>query len=138
LINIKLKGDELIMKVLMVEPQKEPFVTEIENGLETMQKAVDGLIEVIYLEDNVLMVCNEEGKCTGLEGNRRIDNGDIIAGNFFICGGNDEGEMVSLTDKQVERYTERFKETEMYSAEEVEDCMFIGVNFENDDELEME
>lgn len=71
------------MRVLMVEPGKEPFVTQIGNDLESLQKAVDGLIEVLYLEENVLIVCNEEGKCMGLEGNRRIDNGDIIAGAFL-------------------------------------------------------
>lgn len=71
------------MRVLMVEPGKEPFVTEIGNNLESLQKAVDGHIEVLCLEENVLIVCNEEGKCMGLEGNRRIDNGDIIAGAFL-------------------------------------------------------
>jgi uncharacterized protein YuzE len=62
------------MRVLMVEPGKEPFVTEADNDLESLQTAVDGLIEVMYLEENVLIVCNEEGKCMGLEGNRRVDN----------------------------------------------------------------
>jgi uncharacterized protein YuzE len=62
------------MRILMVEPGKEPFVTEVSNDLESLQKAVDGLIEVMYLEENVLIVCNEEGKCMGLEGNRRVDN----------------------------------------------------------------
>ena len=38
------------MRVLMVEPGKEPFVTEIGNNLESLQKAVDGHIEVLYLD----------------------------------------------------------------------------------------
>jgi len=42
------------MRVLMVEPGKEPFVTEIGNNLESLQKAVDGHIEVLCLEENVL------------------------------------------------------------------------------------
>jgi len=125
------------MRVLMVEPGKESFVTEIGNDLKSLQKAVDGLIEVIYLEENVLIVCNEEGKCIGLEGNRRVDNGDIIAGTFLICGSNDEGEMVSLTHEQIEKYAERFIEPEYYTAEEVEDAIFIEV-YAQDDEDEME
>lgn len=125
------------MKILMVEPGKAPVVTEIGNDLESMQKAVDGLIEVVYLEDDVLIVCNEEGKCMGLEGNRRVDNGDIIAGAFLICGGNDEGEMISLTNEQIKKYSERFKEPEYYTAEEVEDAIFIEV-YTQDDEDEME
>jgi len=123
------------MRVLMIEPGKEPFIREIENGLEPLQKAVDGLIEVVYLENDVLLVCNEEGKCLGIEGNRRIDNGDIIAGAFLICGGNDEGEMISLSDEQIEKYKERFKEPELYTSEEVEDCMFSEV-YSEDFEME--
>jgi hypothetical protein len=125
------------MRVLMVEPGKETFVTEVGNDLESLQKAVDGLIEVMYLEENVLIVCNEEGKCMGPDGNRRVDNGDIIAGAFLICGSNDEGEMLSLTDEQIEKYTERFKEPEFYTAEEVEDAIFLEV-YAQDDEDEME
>lgn len=125
------------MRVLMIEPGKEPFVSEVGNDLESLQKAVDGLIEVVYLEDNVLIVCNEEGKCLGLEGNRRVDNGDIIAGAFLICGGNYEGEMISLTDEQIEKYSERFKEPEFYTSGEVEDAIFIEV-YGQDDEEEME
>lgn len=125
------------MRVLMIEPGKEPFVTEIGNDLESLQKAVDGLIEVLYLEESVLIVCNEEGKCLGLDGNRCVDNGDIIAGAFLICGGNDEGEMISLSDEQIEKYKERFKEPECYSAEEVEDAIFIEV-YDQDEEEEME
>jgi hypothetical protein len=125
------------MRILMVEPGKEPFVTEVSNDLESLQKAVDGLIEVMYLEENVLIVCNEEGKCMGLDGNRRVDNGDIIAGAFLICGSNNEGEMLSLTDEKIEKYTERFKEPEFYTAEEVEDAIFLEV-YAQDDEDEME
>lgn len=125
------------MRVLMVEPGKKPYVSEIGNDLKSLQKAVGGLIEVVYLEENVLIVCNEEGKCLGLEGNRRVDNGDIIAGAFLICGGNDEGDMISLTDEQIEKYSERFKELEFYTSEEVEDTIFIEV-YGQDDEEEME
>ncbi len=126
------------MRVLMIEPGKEPIVTEIENGLKPLQKAVDGMIEVLYLEENVLIICNEEGKCLGLEGNRRIDNGDIIAGTFLICGGNEEGEMVSLTDEQVEKYSERFKESEVYSEEDVEDAIFIEIYGLDEEEEDLE
>jgi hypothetical protein len=125
------------MRILMVEPGKEPFVTEVSNDLESLQKAVDGLIEVMCLEENVLIVCNEDGKCMGLNGNRRVDNGDIIAGAFLICGSNDEGEMLSLTDEQIKKYTERFKEPEFYTAVEVEDAIFLEV-YAQDDEDEME
>lgn len=56
------------IKVLMVEPHKVPCMTEIGNDLDSLQKAVSigadeqGLIELVYLEDNVSILCNEEGK----------------------------------------------------------------------------
>ena len=77
------------MNVLMVEPGKAPYETEISDGLEAMQAAVGGNIQAVYpYEDLVGLVCNEEGKLEGLPLNRalRTEDGeiyDIIAGNFF-------------------------------------------------------
>lgn len=54
--------------VLMVEPHKNPTVTTLTNGLDALQKAVSigadyqGLIEIIGVEENVCILCNEEGK----------------------------------------------------------------------------
>lgn len=112
------------MRVLMIEPMKEPHVVDIENDLESMQKAVGGLIEVINLEDDIVMVDNEEGKLIGLEGNRRVGR-DIIAGTFFLCGSNDEGEFVSLTEEQIDKYTNCFREPEYYTPEQVGDSIRI-------------
>ena len=114
------------MRVLIIEPMKEPHVADIENDLKSMQDVVGGLIEVINLEDDIVMVDNEEGKLIGLEGNRRVGR-DIIAGTFFLCGSNDEGEFVSLTEEQIDKYTNRFKEPEHYTPEQVEDSIRIEV-----------
>ena len=63
-------------------------------------------------------VCNEEGKINGLPLNRalRDEDGhiyDIVAGDFFICdvSGEDFG---SLSDEQIEKYTEKFKTPEVF------------------------
>ena len=66
--------------VLIVEPGKEPYVKEIDSGLESLQHEVGGYIEAIYpYEDPVALVCNEEGKLEGLPLNRalRDEDGDI-------------------------------------------------------------
>ena len=114
------------MRVLIVPPKARPYVAEIESGLEPMQELVGGSIEMVDLDDNTSLVCNEEGKIQGLEGNRRIGR-DIIAGTFFLCGFNEEGESVSLSDEQISKYYERFREPEHYSQEEVEDSAFMDV-----------
>lgn len=63
---------EKTIKVIMVEPMKEPCPAEVENTLEGLQKAVGGYIETVYLEDYIVLVCNEEGKLLGLPGNRSL------------------------------------------------------------------
>lgn len=125
------------MRVLIVPPKARPYVAEIEIGLEPMQELVGGSIEMVDLDDNTSLVCNEEGKINGLEGNRRIGR-DIIAGTFFLCGFNEEGESVSLSDEQISKYYERFREPEHYSQEEVEDSAFMDVYIPDyEDEMEL-
>lgn len=62
---------------------------------------------------------NEEGKLNGMELNRRIGN-DIIAGPFFICGDSEDGEFVSLTDVECEKYMGEFKGIPEFSGDEPE------------------
>jgi len=106
------------MKVLIVEPMKEPYTIEIENSLESLQEVVDGYIETVSpFEDNACIICNEEGKATGLLPNRSLKdkNGriyDILVGTFLIAGiGKDS--FCSLTDEQVETYKSLFQEPEI-------------------------
>lgn len=106
------------IKVVLAEPGKKAKVTEIENTLENLQKIVGGYIECVYpFEDNVGIICNEEGKLIGLEPNRvlRDDNGnavDIIFGTFIITGLT-EDDFGSLTDEQAEYYLDIFRAPEI-------------------------
>ncbi len=115
------------LTVVMVEPHKAPYVTKIEDELSSLQKAVGGYIETVYNGDGTIIICNEEGKLKGLEGNRRIrDGASVIAGTFFVVG--DDGENFrSLTESEVVRYMDRFKEPEDISQDEVEADM--GITF---------
>ena len=104
---------EPVIKVLKVEPDKAPELIEMPNELEAMQAIVGGYIEVYHLADDVAIVCNEEGKITGMELNRPIYHNDemvdIIAGTFFIAGDDISiGEFVSLTDEQIAQYQKQF------------------------------
>lgn len=102
------------MRVLMVEPGKFPYVTELKGDLKSMQKAVGGYIEGYYpFEDPVALICNEEGKIDGLPLNRAIygENGQIveaIAGNFFIAG-LEADDFTDLPDAYMKKYSEMFK-----------------------------
>lgn len=107
------------MKVLVVEPEKEPYVKEISSGLSSLQKEVGGFIEAVYpFEDPVAIICNEEGKLEGLPLNRalRDEDGhvyDIIAGTFLIAGLNEDN-FCSLDDEQIKKFSAMYKKPELF------------------------
>lgn len=80
------------IKVLRIKPEEVPEVVTIENNLKNLQKEVEGFIQIVYpFEEEVGIVCNEEGKINGLPLNRTIYNEegqaiDIISGNMLIVG----------------------------------------------------
>lgn len=116
------------IKILKIEEGKAPFVKEIANKLEDCQAEVGGLIDCVCFEDGCLAVVNDEGKINGMKPNRRNGN-DIICGPFFICGSNREGDFTSLTEEQIEDYTQKFGEIELFTGHEPElvpRMMFLG------------
>ena len=61
------------IEVLLVEPGQYARMTTIGSSLEDMQKVVGGYIqEAPFFRDPVTLVCNEEGKISGLPLNRAI------------------------------------------------------------------
>lgn len=112
------------LSVLLVEPGKCPKAIEIEDTLEAMQNIVGGDIEVYEpFDDEVAIVCNEEGKVKGLPLNRAIysDRGeivDIIAGAFLVCYAPVDSEgFSSLPETLAEKYKEYFKGPESFNTE---------------------
>lgn len=94
------------MKVLIVEPGKEPRVAQIPNTLKAMQQTVDGYIQIVHpWHDSVALVCDEEGVLKDKPFNRNVTPWLQIAGTFFLCG-TIEDDFMDLTDAQVELYTE--------------------------------
>lgn len=124
------------MRILIIEPQKVPYEKEIDKDFRVMQSIVGGLIQAVDLDKNTSLVCNEEGKLIGLEGNRRV-GGDIIAGTFFLCGFNEEGEFTSINDEQIIKYSERFKGPEHYGFYDVKEAATMEVIPWNEEEFEL-
>lgn len=117
------------IKGIHVRVGEKPEVIEFDNSYQEFRKLVGGNIELVMLDRNTAMFCNEEGKLIGLEGNRKLDNGDIIAGDFVIVGDDGGEESVSLTDEQIGKYTKRFEEIERYR---------VVSNFDTEDDFDME
>ena len=110
---------EETIRVVVCEPGKIARIEEIGTGLEDLQKAVGGLIETYYpFEEEVCIVCNDEGKINGMRPCRAIYDEersirDIVFGPFFICGCSGP-EFSSLSDEQLERYSGTFRCPENY------------------------
>ncbi|MBO4563636.1 MAG: DUF3846 domain-containing protein [Clostridia bacterium] len=113
------------MRVLVVEPYKEPYEKEIDPGLESLQHEVGGDIEVVYpFDDPVAVICNEEGKLEGLTLNRSLRDGDgeiydVLCGTFLVVGLGEEN-FDGLSKEQMDKFKERFKTPEQF--------IFIGGN----------
>lgn len=110
------------ISVTLVEPGRYPKLIEIEDTLEAMQSLVEGNIEeYMPFDDEVAIICNEEGKMRGLPLNRAVyvDNKemvDIIAGKFFICYAPIESEkFLSMPKELARKYEEKFKYPERFS-----------------------
>ena len=118
------------LTVLMVEPGKHPKVTTLKDDLDSLQKAVSigadyqGLIEFVSLGNGDCIMCNEEGKLIGLEGNRRVGS-DIIAGVFYIMSEGEDGDLVSLSEEKIQHYTQRFWEPEVFDSAEIEPSVHV-------------
>lgn len=107
------------IRCLLVEPHDLPKEIEIDNTLEAKQKIVGGYIECAYLpnDEEVVIICNEEGKINGLKLNRDIGH-DIIAGPFLIVGDDYEnGDFKSLTDEQIMKYKIKFGKNSILQTE---------------------
>jgi len=111
------------IKVLKVAPYCKPEIVELVNKLDNLQEAVSegadsiGLIEIIPLTDTASLLCNEEGKLIGLEPNRRIGY-DVICGTFYVVGEDREGNLTSLSTKDMDYFKVRFAVPENISADE--------------------
>ncbi len=82
-----------------------------ENELATLQAKVGGWVQMVDLNDNLTLWCNEEGKLEGLPLNRYATElwesvygkTDIIVGDIVLTGGaDDEGETLGLSDLKIE------------------------------------
>lgn len=101
------------MNVLVVEPGFAPYEKEI-NGLKEMQETVGGLITGVYpYQEEIALVGNDESILLGMDYNRSVPGGyGGIFGPFFICGTKD-GDFVSLTPAQMERFKKEYHHAEI-------------------------
>lgn len=97
------------MRVVIVEPGKQPRLEDVKLELEALQAIVGGHIEAVHpFEDPVVLVCNEEGRLLDLEPNRTAGDFGMIYGPFFLCGHSID-DFASLPEELAEKYMECYK-----------------------------
>ena len=106
--------------VLVIEPEKVPYVKSIPCGLASLQQEVGGYIQAIFPweDDYCCILCDEEAKLKHRSYNRVLrdeDNDiyDVIAGTFLIVGLGKEN-FVSLEAKYIQKYSELFAKPELF------------------------
>jgi hypothetical protein len=107
------------MNVFVVEPYREPYEKDIDPGLESLQHEVGGDIECVYpFDDEVAVICNDEGKLEGLPLNRslRDEDGeiyDVVAGTFLVVGLGEEN-FEGLSKEQMDKFKAHFRTPEQF------------------------
>ena len=101
-----------MLKAVMVKPNQRAEIAYINTSLESMQRVVGGLIQVLYpFEEEIAIICNDEAKLLHMPPNRGlIMDGqvvDIICGDFFVVGCSNNN-FCSLTDEQAEKYKQQY------------------------------
>ena len=85
--------------VLMVEPEKKPYVKEIDPGLSSLQHEVGGYIQAVYpFAEPVAIICDEEAKLSGKPLNRALRDEDFS----------------SLHPDHIKKFSDLFKTPELF------------------------
>ena len=103
-----------------MEPGYLPYEKEIpdtlnaDEHLRALQEIVGGWIEAIYpYDEEVAIVCNEEGLINGLPFNRSVPGGyGGVFGTFFICGLGEDN-FCSLPPDLMERFKSEYASSEI-------------------------
>ena len=120
-----------MVTALMVKPGEKPCVVRLQDDRDFLNAAVSiGAVlmctaAVLPVEKDIVAIYAWDGVMAGLRGNRKVGK-RIIAGTFYvvrIVG----GELRSLTEEEMERFSYRFRKIRYYDDDEVIDSWFDGI-----------
>ena len=110
------------IRVLMIKPMERPKVGYVPCNAKLLNKVFNyddytNNAEIMIMEKNVGILRNKNGAILDLKGNRKV-SGEIIAGTFFVVGIDDNGFISSLSESDILKYTDRFRNIEIYTNRE--------------------
>ena len=95
------------MKILIIEPDKEPYIKTTNNINNTLIDIIGDNLKYIKLKNNIDLVYDDEAKLNNLDFNRIIKD-DVICGTFAIVS-QYQDRWSSLSSKQIRYYKKRFQ-----------------------------
>jgi hypothetical protein len=123
---------ETKVKAIVKEPGKEAEIKEVIIKLESLQKIVKGMIEIIPFPDieGLDIILNEEGKLINLDPNILIpEYNDLAVGPIIVLGfDEDKGDHRSLSEEEIKKVKEYLKKNDAREYKgNIED--FLKVDF---------
>ena len=94
-------------KILVVEPNKEPFVKTVQDIEKSIIEIVGTDLTYLRLSKKIDIVYNDEGKLNDLPFNRVIKD-DVLCGTFVIVA-HHKDKWISLTNKQIRFCKKKFQ-----------------------------
>ena len=92
------------IKVVYKEPGKSAEVRTIENDLHVLQELVGGWIQMVNIQSDVALICNEEGKLLDLQPNVYVHGiGDVVVGPIVFAGVDGE-DLTDLPEYELHLY----------------------------------
>lgn len=91
------------ISILVKEPGKDAYRKEIDNTLESLQREVDGYIETVTFEENLVLICDEEGRFKNKPANF-VFIGNVFVGTVLLAGtdGEDFASLPECTEELIE------------------------------------
>lgn len=117
-----------MVTALIIRPGEHPWPTLLCDDREYLNRAVSSKTSLPFtamvkrVEEGIVVLYGDEAAVLDGVGNRCI-NGCIFAGTSFIVGCQD-GELRSLSDEDIARYTVQLWEPEQYTDDEIMDSYF--------------
>lgn len=112
-----------MVTALMVKPGEHPAITQLCNDRDYLNLAISVGEDLLLtatascLEEGIAIIHSTEYAPTLATANRRVGQ-RIIAGTFYIIR-TEKGELQSLTDADIIKFTLRFWEPELFDEDEL-------------------
>ncbi len=122
-----------MVTALMVQPGESPCITQLccdgEYINYAVSKGCDTLChaDILAFEKNIAIIFASDGVFYGMKPNRKVGK-QIIYGTFYIVKVENK-KLCSLTEKELVKYSLRFREREWWTDTEAIDAIFN--EFEN-------